>query len=369
MNARFIPLPILLIFCSFMQSPLAYCKHDEASAKIVDTRGEVYKKGFVDWDKDLWEAPQAAKPGEDLLDGMQVLCADKSQAELACGAASVHTGEKTRLAVSAERKLAYLIEGECVFSKDRQRKDKKDFFLCTKLLQAKLTHGSILVQSNAGLSRLTVLDGSADILNKLDESIVRLEPGVILELRVPIAKPGGPLSEISSTVLPPVDLFQTSKITSALRIVDPALLLKHPLLNGLSKEPENKPAIVEFFQAMQVRMEPLLQKNADKNLLNMILLTNATIVAPPVAFKYKIGPLVGSAFLLPPYSLSISPPTGVIGQASTSGILYVMSKHGVLGSADSEIVLEMELGRTKHQQRAVSSEALKTDTPNKRKKS
>lgn len=367
MNVRYISLPIVLILCSLFQVPSTYSKHAEPTARITETGGEVYKKGFVDWEKDLWKPAQAAQAGEELQEGMQILCGDHSRAALACGAASVRCGEKTRLAFSADRKLAYLMDGEAIFSKDR-KKDKSDFFVSTKLIQAKVSDANILMQTNAETSRVTVLEGSVDVINKLDESMVHLEPGVVLEVKSASAKAASGFHELRSGELPLVDLFQTSKTLSSLFIADPKLLQAHQLFACFGAPLQDAAIIARNLKSIEERTAPLLRDKGDKDLLNMLLLSNATIIAPPASLKYKIGPLVGTAFLLPPNSLAIAPPRGVIGKTNASGILYVMGKHGVLGAADSEIVLETNADRARRQP-AVPSEVLKTDTPVKRKRS
>lgn len=158
------------------------------AALLTEAKGTVYKRGFIDWSKEKWGDPSPAKVGDVLEEGMQVGTGDKSWAQIAWQYVTCRAWANSVYAIAPHQRLVYLSNGEMLFHLDKNRKDKdKDqYCLWTNLLQARIRGTTVLVQATPDRSRITVLEGTVDVLNKLDHSVVRIRPGVVLEVQAKI---------------------------------------------------------------------------------------------------------------------------------------------------------------------------------------
>ena len=179
------------IFFSFslvaLMAPSSYAVPSDgttSSALLTEAKGTVYKRGFIDWSKEKWGEAQPAKVGDTLGEGMQVGTGDKSWAQIAWQYVTCRAWANSVYAIAPHQRLVYLSNGEMLFHLDKNRagKDKDNYCIWTNLLQARVRGTTVLVQATADKSRITVLEGTVDVLNKLDHSVVRIKPGVVLEV-------------------------------------------------------------------------------------------------------------------------------------------------------------------------------------------
>jgi hypothetical protein len=168
-----------------------------STALLTEAKGTVYKRSFIDWSKQQWGDPETARKGDVLQEGMQVGTGDKSWAQVAWQHVTCRAWANSVYAVAPNQRLVYLQNGEMLFHLDKNRKDKDNYCIWTNLLQARVRGTTVLVQATAENSKLTVLEGTVDVLNKLDHSVVRIKPGVVYTIQ---AKAGQLPTNISSRV-------------------------------------------------------------------------------------------------------------------------------------------------------------------------
>jgi hypothetical protein len=153
-----------------------------ASAQLTEAHGTIFKRSFVDWTKQLWGDPEPAKVGDMLKEGMQLGTGDKSWAQVTWPNVTTRAWSNTVFAVAPNQKLVYLLGGEMLFNLDKHRKDKSEYIVWTKVLQARIRGTTVLVQSGADSSRISVLEGTIDVMNRIDHSVIRINPGVVYEI-------------------------------------------------------------------------------------------------------------------------------------------------------------------------------------------
>lgn len=157
------------------------------SAQLTEARGTVYKRGFIDWTREEWGDPEPAAVGDVLLEGSQLGTGDKSWAQVSWPNVTTRAWANTVFAIAPNQRLVYLIGGEMLFNLKKERKDKKDYVVWTKVLQARIRGTTVLVQATPTVSRISVLEGCVDVMNRLDHSVMRVKPGVVYEIRTPAA--------------------------------------------------------------------------------------------------------------------------------------------------------------------------------------
>jgi len=172
---------------------------ETSSATLTEAKGNVYKRGFVDWSRQQWGDPQSAKVGDVLQEGMQVGTGEKSWAQIAWHYVTCRAWANSVYAIAPHQRLVYLTNGEMLFHLSKNRKDKDDFCVWTNLLQARIRGTTVVVQTTADSSRISVLEGTVDVLNKLDHSVVRIKPGVVYTVH---AKPGAIINDDSAPPKP-----------------------------------------------------------------------------------------------------------------------------------------------------------------------
>lgn len=176
----------LAAFCISMSSAKAAAPlvTPDSSAKLTEAHGVIFKRDFVDWTKELWRDPEPATVGDILKEGMQLGTGSKSWAQVSWPNVATRAWSNTIFAIAPNQKLVYLLGGEMLFQLDKHRKEKKDYVIWTKVLQARIRGTTVLVQSTPEVSRITVLEGCVEVMNRLDHSLVRINPGVVYQVRI-----------------------------------------------------------------------------------------------------------------------------------------------------------------------------------------
>ena len=328
----------LTLFCvqspAALASPAKLADSDMHTARLTEAHGIVYKRGFVDWNRSEWSEPTPAKAGEVLHEGMQVGTGDKSWAQIAWPHITTRAWANSVYAVAPNQKLIYLLGGEMLFQLDKNRKDKAEYCIWTKLLQARIRGTTVLFQSTAKSSKITVLEGTVDVLNRVDRSVVRLTPGVVYEITSKESVQGdastsstsqeSDLRNIISADHKAVPLFETNKTTATVHIADVGSLEQHPLLSGFETPLASLPLVHESLQLVTSTLGTVTDKLGtvtDKlgkvtdlaaSLLGKSGLKSIEILEVPKSLGYNIGPAIGSAIKLPP-GANFFPPTALIG--------------------------------------------------------
>lgn len=290
------------------------------TATLVEARGDVFKRGFIDWNREQWEDPTPAKKGERLLEGMQLGTGDKSWAQLSWKNVTARAWSNSIYAVAPNQRLVYLLGGEMLYHLDKHRKDKSPYYVWTKLVQARVRGTTILFQNTQNSTRITVLEGCVDVMNRTDRSVVRITPGVIYEVKDlsqaatsgakadALNATGSTISNLSLAAAKPVALFQTQKTITSIYALNPTAALNHPLLTNFQSPLSSLPLV-------QTTLTPLISKvdSIIGGLLNGEKLNGAQILTVPKSLAYEIGPLAGTVFSVPREALGFFPPTGIIG--------------------------------------------------------
>jgi hypothetical protein len=155
---------------------------DSLVATITESHGTVYKRGFVDWKKAEWTDPEPAKLGDALSEGMQLGTKADSWAQVSWPNVIARAWENSVFAVAPNKRLVYLCQGEMLLRLDKHRKDKNNYYIWTKTMQARIHGTTVLVRATPEISEITVLEGSVVLLNRINHSIVNLNPGVVFQI-------------------------------------------------------------------------------------------------------------------------------------------------------------------------------------------
>ncbi len=172
----------MLVSGCLLAVPVSSQASDDSSAKLTEAHGSVYKRSFVDWSKEEWANPQPAQKGDVLQEGMQIGTGDKSWAQLKWNYITARAWANSVYAIAPNQKIVYLLGGEMLYNLNKNRKDQGDYYVWTKLLQARIHGTTVLFQHSKGCSRLAVLEGTAIVMNRSDHSVVRMSPGCVYEV-------------------------------------------------------------------------------------------------------------------------------------------------------------------------------------------
>lgn len=153
------------------------------SGLLTEVKGDVYTRGFKDKDKQIWSDPETAHQGDIVGDGMQVGTGDHSWTQCKFRHVTARAWENSVYMVSPKQKLVYLVGGELLFNLDKHRQDKSPYSIWTKYLHATVRGTTLLVQSTPEVSRVSVLEGTVDVTNRMDQSVVTLTPGSVYEVK------------------------------------------------------------------------------------------------------------------------------------------------------------------------------------------
>ena len=161
---------------------------DSNNAILTDAHNTVFKRDFIDWDREKWGDPLPAKIGDLLKEGMQVGTGNESWAQISWPKVTTRTWENSVVSIAPNKRIVYLRDGEMLFQRDnKQHQDQFTYVIWTKVLQVRVRGTTLLVQSTPDYSRVSVLEGDVDVVNRLDNSVVNIKPGVVYEVRT-----GGP---------------------------------------------------------------------------------------------------------------------------------------------------------------------------------
>lgn len=307
-------------------------------AKLTEAHGDVYKRAFIDWTKEALGDPSPASVGEILHEGMQIGTGEKSWAQVQWRHMSARAWANSVYAIAPNQRLVYLVSGEMLYQLDKNRKEKSPYFVWTNLLQARIRGTTVLFQATKTVSRITVLEGTVEVLNKIDRSVVTLSPGVVYEVSSKADKTDSPtdvtnsLTNISLNTSKPVPIFETSKTVSTASALDPAVALHHPLLSEFESPLSSLPLITDALSGIQSRLE-----NVGKNLASAItdiLHDGLTITTVPRALSYSIGPELQRIAQIKVGSFDFFQPEGVIGATVNT----VGSVPGALTSVPSTLL-------------------------------
>lgn len=157
---------------------------DSNNAILTDAHNTVFKRDFIDWDREKWGDPQPAKVGDLLKEGMQVGTGNQSWAQISWPRVQTRTWENSVVSIAPNKKIVYLRDGEMLFQRDnKDHQDQFTYVIWTKVLQVRVRGTTLLVQATPDYSRVSVLEGDVDVVNRLDNSVVNIKPGVVYEVR------------------------------------------------------------------------------------------------------------------------------------------------------------------------------------------
>ncbi len=168
---------------STVAPPVTASPQSADSGLLTEVKGDVYTRGFKDKEKQIWSSPEAAHQGDIVGDGMQVGTGDHSWTQCKFRHVTARAWENSVYMVSPKQKLVYLVGGELLFNLDKHRTDKSPYSIWTKYLHATVRGTTLLVQSTPDVSRVSVLEGTVDVTNRLDQSVVTLTPGSVYEVK------------------------------------------------------------------------------------------------------------------------------------------------------------------------------------------
>lgn len=295
---------------------------ESAAAKLTEAHGSIFKRGFIDWTKETWANPEPASVGDALHEGMQIGTGDKSWAQVTWPNVTTRAWSNTVFAIAPNQKLVYLIGGEMLFNLKKERKDKSAYLIWTKTLQARIRGTTVLVQALPTSSRITVLEGVIDVMNRIDHSLIRLTPGCVLEVKTPeespqdmkIGKPEG--KKISSNKSSPRAIFSSEKSFTEITSADPDLLANHPLVVGFDSPLESKPLVDDSLEQMPRIATNTTDKDFDQEIAkaDRQLCKQLHVIRVPINIPYLIGPDLGKEISIAQEALYNSPPSGTIAQ-------------------------------------------------------
>ncbi|HEY9789506.1 MAG TPA: FecR domain-containing protein [Candidatus Obscuribacterales bacterium] len=300
----------------------------DAIATITAMSGTVLKRGFVDWEKEIWGEPQRAEKNDKLREGMQIGTGNNSWAEVSWPNVKTRAWSNTVFAIAPNKRMVYLTGGEMLFRLDKNRKDHDAYYIWTKVLQARIRGTTVLVQAKGPVTRFTVMEGTVEILNRLDHSSATLKPGAVYEIigyqtnntqqksnssPQPTAAPPKISNYVTDILYDrqekcKMPLFQNPKASTNVYPSNSQALKQHPLLNagGLI---DSMPLIQEEQSNLPGSM--LNIHLADAKQLTKVLETAVQIQGVPTKADYFVGPFVGGLFKLPPVAQQF-PPKGMI---------------------------------------------------------
>lgn len=305
-----------LAFVSSVVQP-AFSKNE---VLLTEAQGSVYKRGFVDWEREVWSDPVPAHQGDLLYEGMQLGTGAHSSAQVTWPKVTTRVWSNSVYAIAPNQRLVYLLGGEMLYQLDKKRKKKSEYYVWTKLIQARMRGTTVLFQSSGNTTRMTVLEGCAEVLNRLDRSVIRVKPGVVVE--VTDKQVTGSLSPESNSNGAEADSHLPVITTgTALRIFDTELSTTS-LYRADSKALLSSSLIANF--ASQLKSLALVQDalgltgSAGVHSLASV----AEIVAVPKKLSYDLGPQVGTAIPLSPALIAEFPPRGISAVSPVVAPLY-----------------------------------------------
>ncbi|HEY9790971.1 MAG TPA: FecR domain-containing protein [Candidatus Obscuribacterales bacterium] len=303
------------------------------AAVLQEAHGHVYKRAFKDWEREIWDDPQPATVGDALTEGMQIGTGDSSWAQVTWPNVSTRAWANTLYAIAPNKRLVYLTSGEMLYHLDKKRKDSDSYFVWTKLLSARIRGTTVLFQSTPEMSRVTVLEGTIEVLNRVDHSSITLKPGVVYEIKRKGGESGLPPAATNNVVAPaatnnvvapvatntltdvvaatgkPVVLFETGQTISSLLPVDTGKLLAMPILTSLTEPLSSLPLVRTAMSAVDSLLGGALTLPIEQKLLKR----SVEILAVPMRLSYTTTNDALAALSLPQAAIQYFPPSAVTG--------------------------------------------------------
>lgn len=313
----------------------------DVSATLTSKHGNVFKRSFRDWNREQWGDPETAQVSDELKEGMQIGTGNESWAEVTWPNVKTRAWSNTVFAVAPNKRLVYLTGGEMLFRLDKNRKDKEDYFIWTKVLQARIRGTTVLVQAKGPVTRFTVLEGVVEIKNRLDNSRATLKPGAVYEIKgysitnrtplpalnnaegstsadpstqSPLSAPkkfDGSINDVAYDEANYLPLFQDKFATTNLYAANSEALLNHPLLTA-GGTIDSLPLIQAQQKELPGYSKFLPIKMADSARLTKVVSSSVLPVAVPSKADYFVGQSVGSDIKLPATAYGDLPPKGVV---------------------------------------------------------
>lgn len=326
----------------------------EVVATLTAKHGTVFKRAFRDWNREQWGDPESAEVSDQLREGMQIGTGNESWAEVTWPNVKTRAWANTVFAVAPNKRLVYLTGGEMLFRLDKNRKDKDDYYIWTKVLQARIRGTTVLVQAKGPVTRFTVMEGIVEVKNRLDNSRSVLRPGVVYEIKgynmtnraplpsvgggssgnnnagtgqtepytpTPLAVPknfDGSIKDVAYDSQNFLPVFQDKFSTTNVYAANSNALLNHPLVTG-AKNKNDEIAAIDSMALIQDAQRELPGYNkvlpiklADTARLNKVIFSNVEPVAVPSKADYFVGQSVGKGLKMPAAAYGDLPPKGVV---------------------------------------------------------
>lgn len=302
--------PFSIFWCLVFVSSIVLPAFSKDEVRLTEAQGSVYKRGFVDWEREVWSDPEPAHQGDMLHEGMQLGTGAHSSAQVTWPKVTTRVWSNSVYAIAPNQRLVYLLGGEMLYQLDKKRKRKSQYYVWTKLIQARMRGTTVLFQSSGNTTRMTVLEGCAEVLNRLDRSVIRVKPGVVIEVtekQAPGSLPRGGASTSGSekeseppsiTTGAALRVFDTALSTTSLYRADSASLLGSPLIGNFASPLKSLALVHEALGG--------LGNSGIRSLASV-----AEIVAVPGKLSYELGPQIGTAIPLSPALIAEFPPQGI----------------------------------------------------------
>ena len=308
----------------------------EVCAVLTAKHGTVFKREFRDWNREEWGDPAAAEVADQLREGMQIGTGNDSWAEVQWPNVKTRAWANTVFAVAPNKRLVYLTGGEMLFRLDKHRKDKDDYYIWTKVLQARIRGTTVLVQAKGQITRFTVMEGTVEVTNRLDKSRVMLHPGSVWEIKgygqptstkidkneaykpTPLAVPkklDSSITEITYDATNYLPVFQDKFSASNVYASNREALLNHPLLTA-GEAIDSLPLIQEAQKDLPGFNKLLPIKLADSARLTKVIASSVDLLAVPSKANYFIGQSIGHDLKLPPLVGDLQPDGMVMNPAT-----------------------------------------------------
>jgi hypothetical protein len=242
----------------------------------------------------------------------------------------------------------YLTGGEMLFRLDKNRRDKDDYYIWTKVLQARIRGTTVLVQAKGPVTRFTVMEGVVELTNRLDKSRTILRPGAVWEIKAfntqpkkgQDAKPqaiqkgfDGSIGDITYDPQNALPVFQDKFAVSTAYAANSQALLDHPLLK-VGDTIDSLPLIQQALKDVP-GFSPLLQiKVADAAKQTNVISSAVELLAVPSKANYFVGQSIGKELKLPAVATYDLAPDGVVMNPAT---LAAASKAAVTAVAPTRV--------------------------------
>lgn len=319
---------------------------ESIETKVTEIDGNVFKREIIDLVSRGLGRTTPLKLEDALVENTQVGTGPGSRCELSWPSIKARLGGDTVLQIQPDKRIVYLAKGEVLI---RQQKDSAGkLTIWSPVLRATLLGTTVIMQQTPTVTRFTVLEGSVELRNLVDEGVLILRPGVVYEYISPFEKPyvsdapknskdeairqfwlpfdpfwekkppehpvegdfnwtleGKRLDEPSPNVfnenMAPLELFQTPRSLSRIWILDCGRINLHPLLSKF-KEPIDSASMIqnEFIQLPTI-CHPSTHPSVDNamKLRNNLLGKSVMVTLGPSKVKFKVGKELGYQYSMP----------------------------------------------------------------------